>query len=114
MEKEFKMSVNNDELIEVGVSVDELRRREALSIKEEEKKRLIRLLKKGTLTQDKRFYFTERTAEKFAMDYASLENDEKLVWRDADKNIVELTKAEAKPYVTEIKTVLRQVYGLVE
>jgi hypothetical protein len=72
------------------------------------------LLTKGTLTQDKRFYFTERTAEKFVMDYSSLEDDEKLVWRDTSKNIVELTKAEAKPYVMEIKTVLRKVYGLLE
>ena len=72
-------------------------------------------LKKGTFTKDKRFYFTERTAEKFVMDYASLEDDEKLIWKEAtSKKIVELSKEEAKPYVQEIKTVLRKVYGLVE
>jgi acid phosphatase class B len=71
-----------------------------------------RLLEKGTHTSDKRFYFTERTAEKFVMDYASLEDDEKLVWKDTSGNIVELTKEEVKPYVKEIKEVLRKVYGL--
>jgi hypothetical protein len=115
MDKETKMILENENLLEIeSLSVEELLKREAVSKKVEEESKLINLLKKGTLTQDKRFYLTERTAEKFVMDYSSLEDDEKLVWRDTSKNIVELTKAEAKPYVMEIKTVLRKVYGLLE
>jgi len=94
---------------EMGVSIDEF---EIIYTKEEKQLYRKKLLSLGTKTKDGRFFFTERTAEKFVMDYASLDDNEKLIWKDTSKNIVELTKEEAKPYIQEIKTILREIYGL--
>jgi hypothetical protein len=103
-----------DYCIQEGLEFDEKNITRVVETTEEFKRQRSVLLNKGFSTKDKRFYFTEQTAEKFVMDYSSLDDNEKLVWKDTSPKIVELTKVEAKPYVREIKTILRELYGLID
>ena len=69
-------------------------------------------LKKGTISKDGKMWFNKETFLEFATEYATLEDDELLVWRDANRQRIELTKTQAKVYILEGKALIKNLYGL--
>jgi hypothetical protein len=72
------------------------------------------ILQKGTLTEDKKIWFNMETAQMFISAFSTLDEDETLPWRDANREVVELSFTQAKAYAKEIRKVLQAFYGLVK
>jgi hypothetical protein len=102
--------------IEPYENVEEAEKKKAEILNKEKKieENLLRdaLLKKGTLTADGRIWFNYDTAQMFISAFVTLDEDETLLWRDANRDVIELTYVEAKAYTKEIRAVLQALYGL--
>jgi len=70
------------------------------------------LLKKGTLTKDKKIWFNLETAQMFISAFSTMDLTETLPWRDANRQVITLTYIQAKVYSKEIRDTLQIFYGL--
>jgi len=119
----------NSELLELekdgSISIDTI-----LTIPEEENKKyrveqeLVRkkiyeknkrdaMLKIGTTTQDGKLWFNLETAQMFVSGVSTLDDGESFLWRDVNREVVEISYADAKAYIKEIRIVLQKFYGFV-
>ncbi len=71
------------------------------------------MLKIGTTTQDGKLWFNLETAQMFVSGVSTLDDGESFLWRDANREVVEISYADAKAYTKEIRIVLQKFYGLV-
>lgn len=70
------------------------------------------LLNKGAVSQNGKMWFNKETFLEFATEYGTMEADDILIWRDANRDKIKLTKAEVKVYILEGKALIKKVYGL--
>ena len=109
------LKIESDKVIlkdKTEISIDVFNLEKQKKAKLEQNKVRAKLLIDGTLTADKKLWFNYETAQMFISAFVTLDDDEELLWRDANSEVVTLTYDEAKSYMKEIRATLQIVYGL--
>lgn len=112
MEKEGTIDI--DMLLAINKDEKEKAQKEheAFEKKQGENRRRAYLLKKGTKTSDGKLWFNMDTAQMFVIAVTTLKNGESLLWRDVNRETVEIPYEDAKTYAKEIRITLQKFYGL--
>jgi len=114
--------LTNQELLEMDYSQSDKKVKERIKTPEELEKEVKREanlkraenLERGSLSKDGKMWFNLKTAQMFISKLSVLPANKKMLWRDANREVVELTADEASVYAVEIVDVLDIFYGLRE
>ncbi len=115
LELEKDGSISIDTILSITEEENEKYRVEQELVRKniDEKNKRDAMLKIGTTTQDGKLWFNLETAQMFVSGVSTLDDGESFLWRDANREVVEILYADAKAYTKEIRIVLQKFYGLV-
>lgn len=76
------------------------------------RKKLIGALTLGVTTEDGKMWFNEETLIMFVTTLTTVDDDEMMLWKDANRDVVSLTRLEAKAYAKEARISIQDIYKL--